>query len=125
MEDALGQKTTGDEIQFILPERHFSHPVARNLISIRRSLLLNPERTKEAARRLEIQVRRTVDFDNDLSVFVWLRSAYWTLTLATSQDVVNDVTRILWQTAVRLEDGTRAAKGEPTHNVIDQMMGKR
>ena len=124
VEDALGQRSSGEEIRFILPEREFSHPVARNLVSIRRSLLLNPERIKEAARRLEIQVHRPVDFDSDLSVFVWLRSAYWSLTLATDQDVVDEVIQILWQTAIRLEDNIRAAQGEPSRNILDQMMGE-
>ena len=124
VEDALGQRSSGEEIQFILPERAFSHPVARNLVSIRRSLLLNPERIKEAARRLEIQVHRPVDFDSNLSVFVWLRSAYWSLTLATDQDVVDEVIQILWQTAIRLEDNIRAAQGEPSRNILDQMLGK-
>ena len=103
--DALGQTGSSEKIQFILPERTFNHPVARNLISIRKSLFADPDNRDGPARRLQLQARRPGEFGEDLTVFAAIRSAYWRLKREPGEKAIDEVTGLLWDTALRIEDG--------------------
>jgi len=103
--DGRGQTGHTDRLAVLLPERSFSHPVAREIIEQRRVLALSPDNRREVARSLHNIGSFPQRFDNDVVAFLALMSARSRLV---HERATNDVTPILsqlWDTALRLEDG--------------------
>jgi len=119
--DEGGNQGRSEQLQFILPEREFTHPVARTLISIRKSLFVSPENTVSARRRLELVTKRPEDFDNDLVIYATLQAAYWRLGLVGQQEV-QSVTDILWKAALSLEEGGLGQSEENLRQSMDALM---
>jgi len=103
--DAAGQKARSAAKTFRLPERDFEHPVAQELADIRLSLLREPTAIDAPASRIDRLSQKPGRFDHDLTVFTAMRSAYWRLSSDRSGEGVEETARLLWQTALRLEDG--------------------
>ena len=109
--DANGGVGVSGKQQFRLPERDFTHPVARQLIANRRELIREPENRAGPARNLAAIAKAPDSFDHDLTVFSALRVAYWRLKWEERGFAVDEVIKLLWDTALHLEDG-RAAVAE-------------
>lgn len=103
VEDAIGQHNTSEVLQFQLPKRIFSNPVAQNIISIRRSLLLGPAPKEILSQRLKIQSESREEYNNDFVVYIALRTAYWRLNVSTPIDT-KAIADLLWGAAIRLEN---------------------
>lgn len=108
--DGKGQETAGPQIDMVLPERPFEHPVARDLIQNRKELVVAARQRQSVASRLDDLARRPGLFDNDPVVFLGLRIAAIRLRYGTPDTNVSSVIDLLWGLALRLEDGglTRA-----------------
>ncbi len=119
--DALGQTGRSEQIQFSLPERSFTHLVARNIINIRKSLFADPANRNGPARRLQLQARRPNDFNGDLTVFAAMRSAYWRLKRDDGEAALGEVTDLLWDTALRLEDGMVSLAERDLRNALEDL----
>lgn len=104
--DGIGQTGRTDRLSVILPERVFNHPIAREIIAQRRVLALSPENRRDVARSLHNLGRFPDRFDNDIAVFLALMSARSRLIYAPQSDGVVGVLSQLWDTALRLEDGS-------------------
>ena len=102
IEDAIGQLTKSELLQFPLPKKTFSNPVAQNIINIRKSLLLGPAPKEVLSQRLKIQAESREEYDNDYVVYMALRTAYWRLNFSSPTDT-KAIADILWETALRLE----------------------
>ena len=106
-EDGAGHKTTSAPIAISLPERTFSHPLARALINLRKQLIANPlDDHRPIETTLENIMEYPQNFQGDWIIELALRSAasrlHWAdRTLKTAQEVFD----LLWDTALRLEDG--------------------
>lgn len=118
--DAIGQQGASAWTPFTLPERIFTHPVAKNLNFVRKGLLRNPERREGAARRLDIQARKPAEFQNDLAVFSALRFAAQRLRRADDSQSIGEVTGILWDAALHLEDGQTSVAERALRNAFDE-----
>jgi uncharacterized protein (TIGR02302 family) len=106
--DHKGQSRTTGPIPMILPERHFSHPVAQALIAERKKLAWNPTDNYEPiGREIENLLGAPHLYQNDIIVFLAIRSAASRLLHADppSAKIAESVMDILWNTALRLEDG--------------------
>ncbi len=103
--DAAGQEAASAPVVFRMPERVFTHPVAKALVAVRKSLLRAPDSRDRAAERIDTISRDVDAYDGDLKVFAALRSSFWRLIEAGDGAAVDDVTAMLWDTALRLEDG--------------------
>lgn len=104
--DELGQTGTSAEIELILPERIFRHPVAKAIVAQRRVLALTPSHQARVASSLSELSARPDTYYDDLTAFLSLHSAVWRLrNLETSAEVLADVIDLLWNTALRIEDG--------------------
>ncbi len=104
--DGAGQTGESDPVEFVLPEREFNHPVARAIIEQRRSLMLDPSTHEIVTEVLETLSIRPDRYFDDSVVFLALRTAARRLALARDvADVVDPVQRLLWDTALRIEDG--------------------
>lgn len=105
-EDQIGQRGYSDAMSFNLPERNFFHPVAKALIEQRKNLVSDPEGNKEnAALVLETLTLLPDSVNNDVTVMLALSTAQSILVIGKDQSDIDDVVDILWDTALRLENG--------------------
>jgi uncharacterized protein (TIGR02302 family) len=105
--DGAGQTARGAALRIVLPERRFNHPVARAVIEVRKGLLRSGdgERAVGARRLLDIGARPEA-FASDTVAVLALRSAASRLLLDDDAVAVPEVAGLLWDTALRIEDGT-------------------
>lgn len=107
-EDAIGQTGTSETITAELPERSFQHPVARALVDLRRQLTLNPERRAPVAQSLAALNSKPETYDHDSVVTLALSSAERRLLYDRESRAIGQVQGVLWETALRIEDGELA-----------------
>ncbi|WP_114393290.1 TIGR02302 family protein [Oleisolibacter albus] len=104
--DAAGQTGRSDSTTMTLPERRFTHPVARAIVQQRKGLILGGDTMREpVARALNELSLRPDAYSGDLSVFLSLRSAVNRLMLDKEKTAIPSLLQQLWDTALRLEDG--------------------
>jgi uncharacterized protein (TIGR02302 family) len=103
--DALGQIGESDTLRITLPERVFHNPVARAIIDQRKQLTLDPTQRDVVAETLSDLSLRPSMFNDDKVVFLALRTAQARLVLDKDAKAVPAVQQLLWDTAVRIEDG--------------------
>lgn len=105
--DDPGAVGTSAIIEMILPEREFTHPVARAIVEQRRQLLIDPQANYEiVAETLATLASRPDRFYDDRVVFLALRTVARRLMLTKPLDqAVGPVAETLWETALRIEDG--------------------
>jgi uncharacterized protein (TIGR02302 family) len=104
-EDAAGQTGRSQKQNITLPERPFEHPVARALIEQRKHLASMSVESRIVARTLRVISAFPDEYDDDSVVTLSLRSAVRRLELNSSDKAVEEVIDILWDTALRIEDG--------------------
>lgn len=109
--DAIGQSTSLQTIEMVLPERAFKHPVARQLVALRKELAWAPI---AAAPKVQYELERLLgfpqDFQDDLTAYIALNIAASRLkySAATQSDEFKDsraVMALLWDSALRIEGG--------------------
>jgi uncharacterized protein (TIGR02302 family) len=103
--DALGQETRSEPLKMILPERDFNHPVARAIVEVRKRLADQPENRKRAVNNLGKIASVPGAFNHDSVVYLALASARSRLFHDSTEDAIDPVLALLWDTALRLEDG--------------------
>ena len=103
--DALGQTGTSGRLKLVLPERVFTHPIARAIIEQRKRLTTVPGNYKTVARALEQIASEPEKFGHDSVVFLTLVTARSRLQHQDAEAAIPPVRDLLWDTALRLEDG--------------------
>ncbi|NNG04886.1 MAG: TIGR02302 family protein [Inquilinus sp.] len=104
--DSAGQEGLSETVDLVLPEREFTHPVARAVIEQRRSLMLDPDSHPIVSEVLDTLSLRPDRYYDDAVVFLALRTASRRLALATDvATAIEPVQELLWDTALRIEDG--------------------
>jgi len=104
--DARGQAGASDVFPMILPERTFNHPVARAIVEARKELNIpTPVVLDQVIRMLDDLASRPQHFFNDTVVFLALSFARGRLIYDPEMAAVASVQKLLWDTALRLEDG--------------------
>jgi uncharacterized protein (TIGR02302 family) len=106
-ENVAGRSATGPSVRLTLPERIFTNPVARAIVSQRRVLTATPERRQEVAEAIIDITSHPDSFGNDLSVYLALSTAVSRLVRDRSPEAVPSV--ILWQSALTIEEGDKPA----------------
>ncbi len=107
--DAAGQRGLSDTMTGQLPERTFKHPVSKELAKWRKPLMENPETaTEPAAKSIADILTKPESFGGDPMVHLSLSTAKYRLQNESVEDVSETVPDLLWQTAVRIEDGSLA-----------------
>ena len=99
------QRRSSTPTEFKLPERVFVKPLARALIEQRRNLALDAEAKPRLLAALDALSIAPERFTPELSHYLGLRSIYWQLTHAKTDDQLRDVVARLWGMAVTIEDG--------------------
>lgn len=104
--DSAGQSALGESVQFILPQRQFTHPLAMRLIEIRKSLYESgPDDRVFAGIWLDRLSENPQDFNYEVAIYLGLRVASKRLRISMDEDELESVRSILWESAVRLEEG--------------------
>jgi uncharacterized protein (TIGR02302 family) len=103
--DGLGQTAESDPVRMILPEREFRHPVARAIIDQRKELAKDARSAESVAEILGDLNSRPALFRDDSVVYLGLRVAQQRLRADAGKESVVAVSQLLWDTALRIEDG--------------------
>jgi uncharacterized protein (TIGR02302 family) len=107
--DAIGQTGNAQPVDILLPERPFNNPVAKAIIEQRRLLTLQPENRVAVARRLFAIGNDAPAYQGDVVVTLALRVAGRRLIADTTGADIPAVQELMWQTAMRLEEGSISA----------------
>jgi hypothetical protein len=99
--DEGGNEGTSEPFDMRLPERLFTKPMARALIEQRRVLALDAETKPRVLTALDALAMAPEVFQIEASVYLGLRSIYWQLNRAKSDDSLRDVVARLWDMATR------------------------
>ena len=102
--DEAGQTGSSKPIDFVLPERSFSNPIARAVIEQRRTLALDAGAADHVAAALDIITLDPTKYDSS-GVCLSLRAGYHRLTGARDDDDLRSVVDFLWEIALGIEDG--------------------
>jgi uncharacterized protein (TIGR02302 family) len=104
--DAMDQEGRSEPLNILLPERRFTHPVAQAIIEQRKRLTTEPQEKRDIAEILMSLAIRPHHYYEDVVTFLALRIAAGRLVLNdVSPQMVDGVQRLLWDTALRVEDG--------------------
>ena len=103
--DETGQEGRSAAERLVLPERIFTHPVARQLVELRRRLTLDPDERLPIVRALEELLAVPEDYGNDSVAALGMASAAGRLLHSRDAEAVAGAQELLWLSALRLEDG--------------------
>jgi uncharacterized protein (TIGR02302 family) len=103
--DEIGQVGESEPLDMILPERIFNHPVARAVIEQRKRLAAVPDDRRDIAKVIMTIAARPHMYSHDLVAFLALKSAASRLGLNGGGTEDGSVSALLWDTALRIEDG--------------------
>ncbi|MEQ8347838.1 MAG: TIGR02302 family protein [Sneathiellaceae bacterium] len=103
--DEAGQTGRSRTVSLVLPQRAFTHPVARALVEQRRELGHAVPEIDRATLALNSISTIPDTFDHDPVVSLALGVATARLRHAPASESVSSVQDLLWDTALRLEDG--------------------
>ena len=106
--DEGGNTGKSEPFTFNLPQRVFTKPLARALIEQRRNLALDANSRPLVITALDALAIAPDKFTPEAGVYLGLRSIFWSLVRAKSDDDLRAVVTRLWQMAVGLEDGNIA-----------------
>ena len=124
-EDGAGQVTATEPLSITLPDRRFSHPMARALVEQRRELALDYAEAGRVLDVLQAVTRRPDEVFEDPGVFLTVRSAIRRLAYGVGTETVRDeappVVELLWQAALALEDGDLSAALERLRTAQEQL----
>ena len=111
--DEVGQEGVSEWTQVTLPERKFNNPAARAIISQRRRLaLLEPKSHQKIEQDIIVGLEQIKDkpdsYEADIVVFLSLGVAQARLLHSQDDSRYDSVMELLWNTAIRLEEGRLA-----------------
>ena len=106
--DAAGHKTASEVRRFRLPGRLFVKPMAKALIEQRRHLIVKPQEQGQVAQMLAALVAYPDGLIEGSGDYLAIAAIISRLNAAASQDDVDQAVKLLWQTAVGIEDGSMA-----------------
>ena len=114
--DDGGNEGKSEPFTFRLPERIFTKPLARALIEQRRNLALDAEDRLRVNTALDALAMAPDRFTPEAGTYLGLRSIYWALVRAKSDDDLREIVKRLWQMAVGIEDGDVSNAQEALRN---------
>ncbi len=103
--DGAEQEGVSERVTLTLPERSFNHPVARQVIAVRKGLSLDPSAREAAQRALDVIAAAPEAFEEDTGTYLALRSARHRLVRDRRATAVDETQAILWEIAIALEEG--------------------
>jgi uncharacterized protein (TIGR02302 family) len=120
--DARGQAGESGAVKVVLPERVFNHPVARAIVGARK-MLNKPdfETVDKVVENLDKLASRPEHFFDDTVVFLAISVAASRLIHDGTDEGVGAVQALLWETALRIEDGEFAVAERDLRKLQEQL----
>ncbi|MBT3989477.1 MAG: TIGR02302 family protein [Rhodospirillaceae bacterium] len=109
--DELGQTGLSQVEPVVLPERRFSHPAAKELYEIRKRLAVDQRSRILAGLKLDQLSEEPKLFQGNKAVYLGLRVARERLKRDKRERAVVQVQKMLWDMALRIEEGLAATAG--------------
>ena len=103
--DEAGNEGKSEPHEFRLPQRIFVKPVALALVEQRQILAFDAEDKPLVLAALDAPTIAPERFTPELGVYLGLRSIYYDLRNANSDDALRDVAARMWNMALQIEDG--------------------
>ncbi len=103
--DEGGNEGRSEPFTMRLPERVFTKPLARALVEQRRNLALDARARPRVITALDALATAPEKFTPDAGIYLGLRTIFWSLVRAKTDDDLRDVAARLWSMAVQIEDG--------------------
>ena len=103
--DEAGNEGRSEPHDFTLPQRIFVKPLARALIEQRRILALDGDARPLVLAALDALTIAPERFTPETGLYLGLRSIYYNLNLAKTDDQLRDVVARMWEMALQIEDG--------------------
>lgn len=119
--DGQGQVGVSEVEQMILPEREFTHPVARAIIEQRKILVIAPDERELVADNLEAIANQPDEFSGDLTIYLTLKAARSRLYLDRDGSQVEPVQQQLWDMALYLENGGLALAEQELRRLQEEL----
>ncbi|MBT7942426.1 MAG: TIGR02302 family protein [Alphaproteobacteria bacterium] len=120
--DARGQAGQSDAVRIVLPERVFNHPVARAIVGARKMLNTpTAEVLNTVGETLDNLIIRPEHFFDDTVVFLALSVANSRLIYDGTDEGIGDVQALLWETALRIEDGEFAVADRDLQKIQERL----
>ncbi len=121
--DVAGQSTRTEAVDLILPERAFLHPVARAIVAQRKKLADPTQAVRaEVSVGLALIALAPHQFAHDTVVFLALSLARSRLHYDARDLAIDSVAELLWETALRLEDGGLSIAERNLRRAEDRLM---
>jgi uncharacterized protein (TIGR02302 family) len=121
--DGRGQQGMSGAITVTLPERTFSHPVAQAIIEQRKKLTADPDGARfEVGEELLRLGRDPEAYGNDTVVFMALMAAGKRLKGRMLVDSIESMQKLLWDTALRVEDGNLSLAARELRRLQQELM---
>ncbi|HEV8015478.1 MAG TPA: TIGR02302 family protein [Stellaceae bacterium] len=119
--DALGQIGTSETVETVLPERQFHNPVAQALVEARKDLARRNADKEVVAETISDLSLRPDRYNDDKVAFLAMRTAQARLHFDRDGTSIAPVQQLLWDTAVRIEEGRSPAAQEDLRNAMRQL----
>ncbi len=97
------------EINIVLPEYKFTKPIAKNIIRLRKQLIMTPSESPLLAELLYTLLNDKKPFEKDLTLYLGLKVTANRLLSAQARQEKEDISKLLYQLARHAEDGDLSA----------------
>ncbi|MCA3594204.1 MAG: TIGR02302 family protein [Methylobacterium sp.] len=105
VEDDIGQKAESEAKVVRLPQKPFSHPLARALVEQRRNLVFAPDSKQDVVFALDALLFEPERFTPGIGEFLMLDSLRQGIRSARGDDALKEMVDRLWEVALYLENG--------------------
>lgn len=121
--DEKPQTGTSPPVTMVLPERTFTHPVARELVRIRKKLNDPSVDSRIGAAEFLRGINQTPSaYNDDLGIYLTIGIIRRKLFHAQNADAGFSVQPLLWQLALKIEDGDFAVAEENLDDLRDRIV---
>ncbi|WP_120497819.1 TIGR02302 family protein [Kiloniella sp. EL199] len=118
--DVIGQRSQTDTIKITIPERDFTHPLAQQLVQLRKDLNI-PGNKLDVIATLGLLVKEPATYNHDSLVALTMSIAGKHLLFDHTPLAVKESQNILWKTALHLEDGRISTAQRELRNIQQQL----
>jgi uncharacterized protein (TIGR02302 family) len=119
--DAIGQTGASEPVRLDLPERSFTNPVARAIIEQRKELVKDSNARDAVAEILDDLNQRPALYRDDAVVYLALRLSALRLRQDDVDAAIAQVVPLLWDTALRIEDGRMSLAEQELRRLQQQL----
>ena len=105
VEDDIGQKAESEAKVVRLPQKPFSHPLARALVEQRRNLVFAPDFKQDVVFALDALLFEPERFTPNIGEYLMLDSLRHGVRSARGDDALKEMVDRLWEVALYLENG--------------------